>query len=251
MNRKDLLDPNAIIAEARKRVAFEGTKCCAAEALAALEQFIRNPDRGNIPCAVAVAVFILERTKGIKPSKNSTKPFDAALDWVASACAGTKDHRDYMKVVTVTDGYLYGSDGHTLHRALNDGSYKPGVYTKAGEFLCGADESTSTMYPGKFPVDSAERLLEGIDDFSRWSDPVPVPDKYENRMDGKTALVSFDGESWYQRNYITAAVRGYGKSTNGPLPTYRVSRSNPKHNAIVISHANGDVAMVMPYRVEE
>lgn len=98
-----------------------------------------------------------------KPTKPRTE-----FDWVAKACAGPKEVRDYLRFIRVTaDGDRHGvieaSDGHRLHRAPNRGRLPSGFYLPNGEKVAELGEKQWPDFDRVIPDDRRAGQILGDD----------------------------------------------------------------------------------------
>ena len=92
------------------------------------------------------------------------------FDWVAKACAGDKEARDYLRYVHVTTDHIEASDGHRLHRVERlkdkpDGDgLAPGYYFPNGDRVGDPDMYRWPNTDAVIPDDRrAVEILEGAD----------------------------------------------------------------------------------------
>lgn len=134
--------------------------------------------------------------------KTPATPRDA-FDWVAKA-VGPTDTIEGLRFVYATGAKILATNGHRIHAAQS--GMQPGYYCPVTRYRLSDPEDLC----GRFPVDSAERLL----DTSQYEPAKPTG--APRTAAAKTALVEFMTDSGrracIQMSYAKEA--GYGQATS-------------------------------------
>ena len=212
--------------------AFHGERVKRNDLIDLLREVAEQAEQGKVPTYEQLGAIY----SALIPPVKITKP-KTAFQWVAMACASSKDIRYYLRYVSVTEKYIAATDGHRMHIIPNSGddALTPGLYYPDGR----PTQEDATTYP------DVTRVIPHNPGVSVDLDKLAVvPIDQTDPKKGTMAVLSTNdaGKPAYAVNakYLKDALSWF----DNPTGAYSDSANTP----LLVSGDNGGFAVIMPIR---